>query len=797
MIAESIRNAMSDRGIPYSGIIYPTDKIVRIKLDDERPGKKSGWYLFYDDPNYPVVVFGDWRQSDKGIVWTPKNDKEMDEAERRAYRERIEKAKLEQQQEQARLAEEAKDKANLIWNQAQPVNGTGHPYLDRKKANAFGIRVDSCNRLIIPAYDIQGNIHTIQWINAEAEKRFLAHGAKVGHFFTIEGKADKIHICEGYATGATIHEATGSIVIIAFDAGNLEPVAQQIRKKYPDKKIILCADNDAFKPDKGNRGVESARNAADAIGARLVIPFFRDTSTEPTDFNDLFILEGMDEVIRQLSKYDTWPEPILFGEIETPDIPIDVLPDGWLKDFTGAVAASTQTPPGMAVMFALSTVAACLQKRFEVSPYGDNYTEPLNLWTLTALDPANRKTAVKNELTAPLTTWEHEENKRLQSEIKRINTERDINLKSIDQLKVLAAKPQTTDEERKNYLKRISEIEEKTPEEIRPPRIWADDTTPERFQMLLVENSEQISVISDEGGIFEVMAGLYSDGRMNINVFLQSHSGSSVRVERQGRHVALNAPVSTFGLAVQPEILADMSRGSKKKFRGLGVLTRFLYCIPKSTVGSRDIRRRGVISEMIKSNYHSKIFSLLNINSIHDESGMETPLTLTLSKEALESWEYFSQYIESKLGVNGEYYQIQDWCGKLPGAALRIAGNLHVVEHGENNRVIGKETIERALDLCELLIPHVQAAFDLMGADEAVSDSKHVFKWIIDTREETFSQRDCLKRFEGRFKRVDRLRKALEVLAERHIISEPQKRTTSGRPGIFYMVNPSISEGVK
>ena len=500
----------------------------------------------------------------------------------------------------------------------------------------------------------------------------------------------------------------------------------------------------------------------------------------------------------QHSQKIEWFEPVFFGEIETPPIETaKILPEGWLRTFVDEVVASTQTPPGMAVMFVLSVVAACTQKRFEVSPYNDDYKEPTNIWTTTVLEVANRKTSVKNELTAPLSLWEIDEFKRLQPEIRRVCNERDVNAKRIDQLKAVAAKPATTDSEREDYLKRIKEIEKDNPEEIHPPRVWSDDTTPERFQMLLAENGERIAVISDEGGIFETMGGLYSDGRVNINVFLQSHAGSRVRVERQIRHCNLEKPASTFGLAVQPEVLSDFSKGSKRRFRGLGALARFLYCVPKSNVGTRKIKKRTKISETAKINYDSGIMALLKIAPIYDESGREIPRILTLSKDALESWEKFSEFIESRLGANGEYYPIQDWCGKLPGAALRIAGNLHVVEYGESSRVINKETIELALDLCELLIPHAQAAFALMGNDEALNDAKHILRWIIEKRDESFSQRDCLKKFEGRFKRVERLKKALEVLSERHIISEPQKRNTMGRPGIYYRVNPLNFEEVK
>jgi putative DNA primase/helicase len=159
------------------------------------------------------------------------------------------------------------------------------------------------------------------------------------------------------------------------------------------------------------------------------------------------------------------------------------------------------------------------------------------------------------------------------------------------------------------------------------------------------------------------------------------------------------------------------------------------------------------------------------------------------------SWLKFSQYIESKQGLYGEFYSIRDWTGKLPGAALRIAGLCHVVEHGEQGTVISEATMERTLDLAERLIVHAKAAFAQMGSDPAVLDARVVLQWIISNGAESFRRGDLHKALHGRFQRVERLISALKVLSERHIISGPQNRHTGRRPEIIYMVNPSILKG--
>lgn len=492
---------------------------------------------------------------------------------------------------------------------------------------------------------------------------------------------------------------------------------------------------------------------------------------------------------------DIWEEPILFGEIETPEIPANLLP-GYLGEYCKAVSDNTQTPPGLAVMMGLSTIAACLQKRIEVSPYGDDYREPVSLWTVTALPPSERKSPVKAAMTEPLTAWEDERASILESEIREVQTKRDVFLKRIDSLKAQAAKADNLIDREKAFSE-IREIQEGLPEEKKAPRLWTDDTTPERLQMLLVEYEERMALLSDEGGIFEIMGGLYSDGRANLNVFLQSYSGSKVRAERSDRTVTLHRPALTFGLTVQPDVLSDFSQGSKRIFRGNGTLARFFYCIPKSNIGSRDMGRRVSIPENIKAKYRAGIFNLLSIEPIHDEHGREKAKILTLSREALDSWIRFSQYIESKQGPDREFEYMQDWTGKLPGAALRIAGLFHIIKHGIDKPTIDQETIEQALDLCQLFIPHTKAAFDLMGGDHAVNDAKHVYRWILTKGEDSFIKSHCHKALEGRFRKVERLDKALQVLTERHIISEPHRRETGGRPGVYYLVNPAVlKEGV-
>ena len=547
-------------------------------------------------------------------------------------------------------------------------------------------------------------------------------------------------------------------------------------------------------------GYDAADADADGWTAEQVMQHLK-SSIEPDGFRALCIDKGLLEPLQAIiddgaiSEHgEQWPEPLMFGEIETPEIKPDLLPEP-LATFCAAVTGSCQTPPGMAVMMALSAVATCLQKRFEVAPFGDGYTEPVNIMTATALDPASRKSAVVKAVTEPLTAWEAQQSDLLKDQAAKIRHERDMVIKSIESIKSSASKASATDDDRRDALTEIKRLEDSLPPEVIVPRLWVDDVTVERLQNLMADNGERIALISAEGGIFEVLAGLYSGGKSNINVVLQSHAGEPVRVERQGRSVMMHKPAMTFGLCVQPSIISDLASGNKARFRGNGMLARLLYCIPKSTVGCRNVAQHKPVPENVRAAYHHLIYKLLAIQPVSDEQGRERARMLTLAPDALQSWLAFAQYIESNQGQYGEFNNIQDWTGKLPGAALRIAGLCHVVQHGEQTSVISKPTIEKALDLAELLITHAKAAFELMGTDAAIPDAKFVLQWIIKNGADSFRRNELHKALHGKFHRVDRLKAALQVLTERNIISEPQERPTGKRPEIIHTVNPAVLSG--
>ena len=509
-----------------------------------------------------------------------------------------------------------------------------------------------------------------------------------------------------------------------------------------------------------------------------------------TDFNDLAAMASIEEVQRQVEQAvpaiepPSWPDPILPGTLRTPQIPPEVLPS-WLADMARAVSESTQTPPALAVMSALAVLATVLHRRFEVAPFGDSYTEPLALWTLSASPSGTRKSAVLNAMLGPLVHWEKLLRDRMRSDIAKANATRAVAKKRIERLLQDAAKAKEPSE-REAIRAEVEREETEMPEEIRAPRLFTGDTTAERLQAMLVEHGERMAVHSDEAGIFLIMAGIYNGGAANIDVFLQGHAGTPMRVDRAGRSAHVDKPALSFGLMLQPDVMAEVAGSSR--FRGSGLLARFLYAMPASNVGRRDVRKHTPIPEEVADEYKLYLHGLLR--GVPGE--LEEPKVLTLSDAAREAWLDLAEEVERQQGEGGRYESISDWTSKLPGAVARIAALLELAQTGLEAVEVSFDAMNKALVLGRLLIPHAQAAFGLLGTDAVDNDASAILKWARANELGEFTRRECQKAQEGRFRSMDRLQKALARLEHQDVVREFKRHNKGAPPTTAYKVNPKV-----
>jgi putative DNA primase/helicase len=224
----------------------------------------SGWYVIYpDEPQ--AGRFGCWRDQ---IDCTFRADisRELSAAENITIMRRQSEAKAERDRERERKAEVAADTVTQIWGDRGGADPE-HPYLKRKGIQPHGARVTGDGRLVVPLYDAAGNLSTLQYISDDGDKRYHLGGSTRGCFWVLGDIGKTIYIVEGFATGATILEATSNAVVIAYSAGNIVPTTATIRNKYPSASIVIVADN-----DESGVGKNYADQAAAKYGARVIVP---------------------------------------------------------------------------------------------------------------------------------------------------------------------------------------------------------------------------------------------------------------------------------------------------------------------------------------------------------------------------------------------------------------------------------------------------------------------------------------------------------------------------------------------
>ncbi|CAB4214258.1 Archaeal primase DnaG/twinkle, TOPRIM domain [uncultured Caudovirales phage] len=295
-LVNSIHENMASYGIYCNTNIAIDGNIHRFA--NRGKGDKNCWYVFHDG----YGAFGDWSKGDGAIGWSFKGERDFSHEERAQFKIKMAEARVARDNELQVAQEQAAILAQTLFDNS---SDSGYSkYLDAKRVQPHGIHY-AVESILVPMVDVAGKIWSVQTIFDNGQKRFMAGGRKKGCFHVMGEFPDgeTVYICEGYSTGATVHEATGFPTIIAFDAGNLISVVAAIRGEYPELKIIIAGDDDKYPDSDGvinNPGRNKAESAAAEFNCTTIFPIFKDDSTKPTDFNDLHALHGLEEVKGQL-----------------------------------------------------------------------------------------------------------------------------------------------------------------------------------------------------------------------------------------------------------------------------------------------------------------------------------------------------------------------------------------------------------------------------------------------------------------------------------------------------------------
>ena len=276
----TFRAAIEASGLTPPEHIEP-GKFHRFPGAGKGASNRAGWCLMFEDGE--GGTFGDWST---GLSETWQARKPTDEAERKRWAAEISEARRQAEAQRKQAQDVAATECAEAWSKAEAAPAD-HPYLTAKGIEPHGARIEG-DRLLVPIRNAAGDIRSLQRIDGEGNKRFHPGGEISGNYYAIGQPDGLLIVAEGFATAASIHQATGYAVAVALNAGNLKPVAEAIRAKLPEARIIIAADDD--RETEGNPGITKAHEAAQTVGGAVALP------GRPGDFNDLHQAKGLEAV---------------------------------------------------------------------------------------------------------------------------------------------------------------------------------------------------------------------------------------------------------------------------------------------------------------------------------------------------------------------------------------------------------------------------------------------------------------------------------------------------------------------
>ncbi|MEV3937296.1 DUF3987 domain-containing protein [Glycomyces sp. NPDC049804] len=490
---------------------------------------------------------------------------------------------------------------------------------------------------------------------------------------------------------------------------------------------------------------------------------------------------------------DGWADPIpLIDAANLPAFPTSALPT-WVGDMADGVAEATQTPADLAGAMALAALSTAVQGKIKVQ-VKSGWVEQCNLFVCVALNPGNRKTGVFDAMVRyPLLEVERDLAEELKPRIIESRTEADILTRAAEAARIHAAK-NASDPDAVNEAKRAA-LEAEQFEVPHEPKLFADDVTPEIVKTLMARHGGAMAVLSDEGGLFQTIAGRYS-GVPDLDVFLKGHSGGMIRVERKSsasEHI--DSAALTIGLSPQPAVLRDAA--GMPGFEERGLLARFLFAMPESRVGSRK-HNPDPVPGKVEREYARRIAAL-----VHSAHMTSEATVIELTPAARDRVMELERDREPRLAPGGEWESILAWANKWTGQIVRIAGLLHIAEHGFVGRYdpIEADTIDAATMIGYYYADHARAVWDYMGASTETGPAKMLLEWLARNAKPGMSSTDIHRGVRGRtvLKSAAEVRGALDLLEDHGWARRRLAPTTSrkgGRPPApRYDFHPQLNAG--
>jgi len=649
----------------------------------------------------------------------------------------------------AREQAEAANKAAAIWKAAKPAP-EDFSYLIRKSNKPNGARLHN-DALVIPMR-ADGEIHSLQFIGPEGDKRFLTGGRVTGCYFSIGNPKGAVALCiaEGFATGATIHEATGYPVAVAFNAGNLAAVAKAMRERFRELPLILCADDDVA--TEGNPGKTKATEAARAVGGLVTVPSFGDNRPEGvSDFNDMAALHGMEAVKQAVANAAApvrrehqpsgddvqardpasreWQEPEPLGvTCDRAPYPIDALPQA-LRLAVEEVQTFVQAPAALVACSALAALSAAAQGLANVRRDAQ-LAGPVSTYILSVADSGERKTSCDEFFSRAILTWERETAAVMAPEVARAAAEHSAFHAKRGGIEDAIKRGARTGKDTSSFEQTLRTLIANAPKAVIVPRQMFADATQEALAYELARGWPCGAMISAEAGAILGGYAMSADSLMrNLALLNVLWDGGELRIDRRTKEsFTIRGRRLTFGVMIQELTLRDFIERARGLARGTGFLARFLICWPASTQGIRAYRQAPECMPALDA-FSSRIRALLDEHPQIDERGDLAPPELHLSAAARARWITFHDDVEAELSDRGDLRDLRDVASKSAENVARVAALLHILQRGPSGE-IGEGEIVSAGRIVAWHLGEAQRLLGALDAPKALANAIKLDAWL-------------------------------------------------------------------